>query len=96
MSTKRGTVYPKGTVIPVVPVAGINANKPGEPPAAKDAEPNFYVGFDERSGLPAVISRATDQIFLLDWSDILIMALEAGVDEIKLAEPETPKLILPG
>ena len=33
------------------------------------------------SGAPMVQSKHTGQTFILDWSDIINMAVEAGVDE---------------
>ena len=68
----------------------------------KTGKNKFGLALTEQGMNPVVISFDQDQVFILEWSDILRIAIEAGVDNFQLAATndapagETPKLILPG
>lgn len=76
------------------PIGAVNDDQTGKR--------KFGLAFTEQGMNPVVVCFETDQGFLLEWSDILRMALEAGVDRLQLASVndapvgETPKLIVTG
>lgn len=56
----------------------------------------FGVALTDGTMCPVVVCFETDQAFVLEWSDILRMAIDRGVDRLQLAPAnDAPKLILP-